>query len=90
MRCVAKLVVQSLGYWFLSKMVLKEQDLLSGIEYLSQRKKGCTGDLNEDLCLALKQVSQRAPVESNIEHKGIHSPNNDAPKTQRGQINIEV
>jgi hypothetical protein len=55
--------------------VLKEKDLLSGIENFSQRRKGCTGDLNADLCLVIKSVSQRARVESNIEHKGIHSPN---------------
>jgi hypothetical protein len=55
--------------------LLKEKDLLSGIENFSQRRKGCTGDLNADLCLVIKSVSQRARVESNIEHKGIHSPN---------------
>jgi len=42
---------------------------LSGIENFSQRREGCTGDLNADCCLAVRTISQRVRIETNIEDK---------------------
>ena len=51
------------------KTVEGKGSTLSGIENFSQRRECCTGDLNADCCLAVKTISQRVRVETNIEDK---------------------
>ena len=42
---------------------------LSGIENFSQRREGCTGDLNADCRLAVKTISRVVRVETNNKDK---------------------